>query len=99
MEAPGSRQAAVEAQGTSPVGDAEGTGPGGDGVDAFAGGSSDSSATQGYAGYFAGDVTVTGTVSAGAKDFEIDDPLDPANKYLDHASVESSGMVNIYSET
>ena len=76
---------------------AEGTGPGGDGVDAFAGGSADSSATQGYAGYFAGDVTVTGTVSAGAKDFEIDDPLDPANKYLDHASVESSEMVNIYS--
>jgi hypothetical protein len=76
---------------------AEGTGPGGDGVDAFAGGSADSSAAQGYAGYFAGNVTVTGTVSAGAKDFEIDDPLDPANKYLDHASVESSEMVNIYS--
>jgi len=76
---------------------AEGTGSGGDGVDAYAGGSADSSASAGYAGYFGGDVTVTGTLSAGAKDFEIDHPLDPANKYLDHASVESSEMVNIYS--
>jgi hypothetical protein len=76
---------------------AEGTGSGGDGVDASAGGSESMTAPAGYAGYFSGDVTVTGTLSAGAKDFEIDDPLDPANKYLDHASVESSEMVNVYS--
>jgi hypothetical protein len=30
------------------------------------------------------------------KDFKIDHPLDPANKYLYHASVESSEMKNIY---
>ncbi len=31
------------------------------------------------------------------KEFKIDHPLDPANKYLVHASVESSEMMNIYS--
>jgi len=30
------------------------------------------------------------------KDFKMDHPLDPANKYLFHASVESSEMMNIY---
>jgi trimeric autotransporter adhesin len=48
------------------------------------------------AGFFEGDVTVTGAISAGAKDFKIDHPLDPANKYLSHASIESSEMINIY---
>jgi trimeric autotransporter adhesin len=51
----------------------------------------------GYAGNFNGDVNVTGTLYAGTKDFRIDHPLDPANKYLVHASVESSEMVNVYS--
>ena len=32
-----------------------------------------------------------------AKNSKIDHPLDPANKYLVHASVESSEMINIYS--
>jgi trimeric autotransporter adhesin len=50
-----------------------------------------------YAGDFEGDIRVTGAVFAGTKDFEIDHPLDPANKYLLHASVESSEMMNIYS--
>jgi hypothetical protein len=49
-----------------------------------------------YAGYFDGNIEVTGTVFGGAKDFKIDHPLDPANKYLYHASVESSEMMNIY---
>jgi hypothetical protein len=31
------------------------------------------------------------------KSFQIDDPLDPTNKYLRHASVESSEMMNMYS--
>ena len=53
--------------------------------------------TGGYAGYFQGDINVTGTVYAATKDFEIDHPMDPANKYLLHASVESSEMMNIYS--
>jgi hypothetical protein len=44
-----------------------------------------------------GNVTVRGTLSASAKNFQIDDPLDPQNKYLVHTSVESSEMMNIYS--
>jgi hypothetical protein len=44
-----------------------------------------------------GNVTVRGTLSAAAKNFQIDDPLDPQNKYLVHTSVESSEMMNIYS--
>ncbi len=44
----------------------------------------------------AGDLDVTGKITAGTKDFRIDHPLDPANKYLYHASVESSEMMNIY---
>jgi hypothetical protein len=47
-------------------------------------------------GYFAGNLDVTGAITAGTKDFKIDHPLDPANKYLVHASVESSEMMNIY---
>jgi len=62
----------------------------GDGIDAYVG------SIGGYAAYFTGDVSVTGALSAGTKDFKIDHPLDPANKYLVHASVESSEMMNIY---
>ena len=61
----------------------------GDGLQAIAG-------SGGIAGNFKGNVTVTGTLSAGSKSFKIDHPLDPANKYLVHASVESSEMMNIY---
>ena len=50
----------------------------------------------GYGGYFYGNINVTGTVFGGSKDFKIDHPLDPANKYLFHSSVESSEMMNIY---
>ena len=51
---------------------------------------------NGYAGYFSGDVYVNGTISAGAKNFKIDHPLDPANKYLVHTCVESDQMINLY---
>ncbi len=44
----------------------------------------------------AGNLTVSGVVRGAAKNFMIDHPLDPANKYLYHASVESSEMMNIY---
>src|ERR1019366_4143800 len=45
-----------------------------------------------------GNVSVYGTFSAtGTKNFRIDHPLDPANKYLFHASVESSEVLNLYS--
>jgi hypothetical protein len=60
----------------------------GDGIVATAG--------SGLAGAFSGDVDVSGTLSANLKDFKIDHPLDPANKYLIHSSVESSEMMNIY---
>jgi hypothetical protein len=60
----------------------------GDGIDVYPG--------SGYAAYFGGDVDINGTIYTGAKDFKIDHPLDPANKYLYHASVESSEMMNIY---
>ena len=50
-----------------------------------------------YAGYFSGDVSVTGTLSAGVKNFKIDHPLDPEHKYLTHASIESDEMTNLYS--
>jgi hypothetical protein len=50
-----------------------------------------------YAGYFEGNVYVTGLVfQAGGGLIQIDDPLDPANKYLSHSSVESPNMMNIY---
>ncbi len=49
-----------------------------------------------YAGYFVGDVTVTGTLSKGAGSFKIDHPLDPENKYLYHSFVESPDMMNVY---
>ena len=50
--------------------------------------------------HVSGDLTVlTGTFSvlSGTKNFKIDHPLDPENKYLVHASVESSEVLNIYS--
>jgi hypothetical protein len=53
-------------------------------------------AFYGYAGNFSGDLNVTGMINAGTKDFKIDHPLDPANKFLYHASVESTEMMNIY---
>jgi len=51
------------------------------------------------AGDFYGGVNVSGSfnVSNGTKNFVIDDPLDPANKYLYHAAVEAPEMTNFYS--
>jgi hypothetical protein len=45
-----------------------------------------------------GDVVVQGDLMVtGNKNFKIDHPLDPANKYLLHAAIESSEVLNIYS--
>ena len=61
-----------------------------------------SNSTSGYGVYSLGNarvdgnLTVTGSISAGVKDFKIDHPLDPANKYLVHASIESSDVMNLY---
>ena len=52
--------------------------------------------TNNYAGYFSGNVHVTGTLSKGGGSFKIDHPLDPTNKYLYHSFVESPDMMNIY---
>jgi hypothetical protein len=46
--------------------------------------------------FSSGNLNVTGTLTAAAKNFKIDHPLDPKNKYLYHDSVESSEMMNIY---
>lgn len=54
------------------------------------------STLSGFAGYFAGNVQVTGTLSKAAGSFQIDHPLDPANRYLFHSFVESPDMKNIY---
>ena len=43
-----------------------------------------------------GNLACDGKISGGLEDFKIDHPLDPANKYLYHASVESSEMMNVY---
>jgi trimeric autotransporter adhesin len=47
-------------------------------------------------GVFAGNLSVTGSVSKGSGSFKIDDPLDPARKYLYHSFVESPDMMNVY---
>jgi hypothetical protein len=43
-----------------------------------------------------GNLNVKGTLSKNAGSFQIDDPLDPANKYLYHSFVESPDMMNVY---
>jgi trimeric autotransporter adhesin len=55
-------------------------------------------AAKGLAGSFTGDVLITGNLNVtGTKNFKIDHPLDPENRYLVHAAIESSEVLNIYS--
>lgn len=80
--------------GTALKGSNAGTGPGitavsGNGTALFAWGAS--------GGTFIGDVEVIGNLDATSKSFVIDHPLDPANRLLAHASIESSERANIYS--
>jgi hypothetical protein len=49
-----------------------------------------------YAAYFDGKVYVNGSLSKASGTFQIDHPMDPANKYLYHSFVESPDMMNIY---
>jgi len=58
----------------------------------------------GLAGLFIGNVQMTDDVLIegnlnvkGTKNFKIDHPLDPENKYLIHAAIESSEALNVYS--
>ena len=53
--------------------------------------SNSSATTAPYAIYANGDLG-----SSGAKNFLIDDPLDPANKFLKHFSLESDEILNVY---
>lgn len=67
---------------------------GGDGIVAFPGGATADAGP--YAGYFPGDVAIIGDVVTEVAAMRIDHPLDPANKYLFHAAVQSPDMMNIY---
>jgi hypothetical protein len=59
--------------------------------------SSGLSGTGTTAAQFFGDVSVTGSLSVtGTKNFRIDDPLDPAHKFLVHAAVEAPTMETFY---
>ncbi len=49
-----------------------------------------------WAGFFSGNVNVTGTLSKGAGSFLIDHPLDPLNKTLRHNFVESPENLCLY---
>jgi hypothetical protein len=49
-----------------------------------------------YAGYFEGNVQITGSISKASGTFKIDHPQDPENKYLYHSFVESPDMMNVY---
>jgi hypothetical protein len=71
---------------------------GGDGIVAVPGQNYTPGGPPGLAGDFSGDVSITGNLSvSGTKHFRIDHPLDPANKYLYHAALESSEVLNLYS--
>jgi hypothetical protein len=63
-------------------------GSGGDGIVAEGG--------SGIAGDFIGDISINGTEHASVVQRKIDHPADPANKYLVHAAVQSSEMMNMY---
>ncbi|USO00157.1 MAG: hypothetical protein H6810_05705 [Phycisphaeraceae bacterium] len=68
----------------------------GPGTTGFAAGVRGEGGGGSVAGYFAGDVVVTGTLSKGGGTFRIDHPLDPENEYLSHSFVESPEMKNVY---
>jgi hypothetical protein len=69
---------------------------GGDGIDAQSGLNQGTSEADGYSGNFTGDVEISGLLNGSTPAVKIDDPLDPANKYLLHAPVQSSEIMNIY---
>jgi hypothetical protein len=51
---------------------------------------------DGWAGYFEGDVHVTGTITQPVSLVKIDHPTDPENRYLYQSLVESDKMMSIY---
>ena len=50
-----------------------------------------------WAGLFEGDVRITGELVNSSSVVSLDNPLDPENKYLNHANIGSSEMLNVYS--
>jgi hypothetical protein len=76
-------------------------GRGGDGLWVAPGGGSQPGRAALFSGMLEvfGSIKLTGDldVSNGSKNFKIDHPLDPENKYLRHAAVESSEVLNVYS--
>ena len=48
-------------------------------------------------GVISGDLGVFGTLSAAAKFFRIDHPLDPEQRFLQHAAIESDRFLTLYS--
>jgi hypothetical protein len=67
----------------------------GDGMAVYAGDGNNGQLT--YSAYFNSSIDVGGDVYSSVHASKIDSPLDPANKYLVHAAVQSSEMMNIYS--
>ncbi|MDQ7779031.1 MAG: hypothetical protein RDV41_04905, partial [Planctomycetota bacterium] len=55
-----------------------------------------SGGTTNYAGYFNGNVYITGSITKGSGSFLIDHPLDPMNKTLRHNFVESPENLCLY---
>lgn len=49
-----------------------------------------------WAGYFDGNVNITGALTGGKSSTRIDHPLDPENMYLQQANVESPEMLSIH---
>jgi hypothetical protein len=52
--------------------------------------------STGRAGFFDGNVVITGSLTKGSGAFKIDHPQDPENKYLSHSFVESPDMLSLY---
>jgi hypothetical protein len=51
---------------------------------------------QSWAGYFSGDVSVTGNIVKSASTLAIDSPTDPENEYLQQAEVVSDNLKAVY---
>jgi hypothetical protein len=88
----------VEGQGTGDATGVYGTSTSGPGVEGHSssGYGVYGASTSNYAGYFNGDVWITGNLHKGSGSFTVDHPLDPANKFLSHSFVESPDMMNVY---
>jgi len=66
-------------------------------VDTYAVWGIDNTGGVGFAGVFTGDVAVSGNLDVqGSKNFRIDHPLDPENRYLVHAAIESDEVLDQY---